>query len=254
MDGKAKAGMGVHAADLDDDADTDLIVVNLDGESDSFYRNEGAFFSDDTTAAGLRTVSRSFTRFGMGLLDFDNDGWLDLYEANGRVGRRVGAAPAADPYAEPSVLLRGAAGPRFREVQPRGGTASTLVATSRAAAFGDVDNDGGVDVVVVNRDAPAYLLRNVASGGHWVAFRVLEEHGRDALGATLTAMVGGRRVVRDVRAAYSYLASNDPRVHFGLGRETSARSVSVTWPDGKVQQFGDFKADQIATLRRVPQP
>jgi enediyne biosynthesis protein E4 len=250
LDGRPKAGMGVHMADVDGDGDLDLLVVNLDGESDSFYRNERTFFRDDTSAVGLRTVSRPFTRFGTALLDFDNDGLLDIYEANGRVGRQS-ELYSSDPYAEPNLLFRGLAGPRFEEVKPRGGTRSLLVATSRAAAFGDIDNDGGIDIVVANRDARPYLLHNIVAGrGHWVMFRVVDEHGRDAIGAEVTMTVGARAIHRDVRAAYSYLASNDPRVHVGLGKETAARNVSVRWPDGSRQLFGDFPADRIVTLRR----
>jgi len=249
-DGRPKAGMGVHAADTDDDGRLDLLVVNLDGESDSFYRNRGPFFSDDTAAAGLRTASRPFTRFGMALLDFDNDGYLDLYEANGRVGRQSEMF-SDDPYAEPNLLFRGAAGPRFDEAKPRGGTRTLLVGTSRGAAFGDIDNDGGIDIVVVNRDGRPYLLHNVVNArGHWLLFRVVDAHGRDAFGAELSMSVGSRTIRRDVRAAYSYLASNDPRVHVGLGKETRVRGVMVRWPDGAHERFGDFAAGAIIVLRR----
>jgi enediyne biosynthesis protein E4 len=250
QDGTAKSGMGVDAVDVDDDGDLDLLVVNLDGESDSFYRNRGRFFVDDTASVGLRTSSRRFTRFGAAFVDFDNDGYLDLYEANGRVGLQS-ERYSSDPYAEPSLLFRGLAGPRFSEVTPRGGTRQPLVATSRAAAFGDIDNDGAIDVVVVNRDSRPFLLHNVVRPrGHWVTLRVVEEHGRDALGAQVTMKVGGRPIRRDVRAAYSYLASNDPRVHVGLGQETTAHDVTVRWPDGTRESFGDQPADRIATLRR----
>lgn len=250
QDGTAKSGMGVDAVDVDDDGDLDLLVVNLDGESDSFFRNRGGLFSDDTVTAGLRTASRPFTRFGAAFEDFDNDGYLDLYEANGRVGMQS-ERYSSDPYAEPSLLFRGFAGPRFEEVSPRGGTQARLVATGRAAAFGDIDNDGGVDIVVVNRDARPYLLHNVvAPRGHWVMLRIVDEHGRDALGATVTMKVGGRTIRRDVRAAYSYLASNDPRVHVGLGRETMAREVTVRWADGTKDVFRDVPADRITLLRR----
>ena len=250
QDGKPKSGMGVHFADVDDDGDLDLLVVNLDGESDSFYRNEKTFFRDDTAAVGLRTVSRPFTRFGTAFLDFDNDGQLDIYEANGRVGRQSELF-SSDPYAEPNLLFRGVAGPRYEEVMPRGGTSALLVASSRAAAFGDIDNDGGIDIVVTNRDAAPYVLHNVVSArGHWITFRVVDDHGRDALGAQVTVSSGGRTIVRDVRAAYSYLASNDPRVHVGLGQTALVQSVTVRWPDNRIEQFGDFPADRIVTLRR----
>jgi hypothetical protein len=249
LDGAPKAGMGVHAADVDDDGDEDLLVVNLDTESDSFFRNDGRFFVDATAVAGLRMASRRFTRFGMAMLDFDNDERLDIYEANGRVGRQSELF-SSDPYAEPNVLFRGVAGPRFEEVQPRGGTRTPLVGTSRAAAFGDIDNDGAIDIVVVNRDGKPYVLHNVVQGrGHWTMFRVVDEHGRDAYGAELTMMVGSRSIRRDVRAAYSYLASNDPRVHVGLGRETAVRDVRVRWPDGKRERFGDVAADKVVVLR-----
>ena len=250
QDGTAKSGMGVDAVDLDDDGDLDLLVVNLDGESDSFFRNRGRYFTDDTAAVGLRAASRPFTRFGAGFADFDNDGYLDLYEASGRVGLQS-EKYSPDPYAEPSLLFRGLPGPRFEEVRPRGGTAVPLVATGRAAAFGDIDNDGGIDILVANRDSRPYLLHNIVRPrGHWIMFRVVEEHGRDALGAQLTMTIGGRKIRRDVRAAYSYLASNDPRVHVGLGSETAAHDVAVRWPDGTKESFGDMPADRIAVLRR----
>jgi hypothetical protein len=249
-DGRAKAGMGAGMADLDDDGDLDLMVVNFDGEADSFFRNEQTFFRDDTAAIGLRTVSKAFNRFGMGLLDFDNDGRLDLYEANGRVLLRDGPR-SGDPYAEANLVFRGVAGPRFEEVKPRGGTSQLLAATSRGAAFGDIDNDGGVDIVVINRDAAPYVLHNVVPGrGHWAIFRVVDEHGRDAIGAELRIDAGGRAVRRDVRAAYSYLSSNDPRVHVGLGSGTSVERITVRWPDGRREIFGTQPIDKVVTLRR----
>ena len=249
-DGKPKAGMGVHLADVDGDGDLDLLVVNIETESDSFYRNEKTFFRDRTAEAGLRTTSRTFTRFGAAMLDFDNDGLIDIFEANGRVVLSPNPGKG-DPYAEPKLLFRGLPGSRFEEVQPRGGTTEPLVSTSRGAAFGDIDNDGGIDIVVANRDGVPHLLHNIVTGrGHWALFRVVEEHGRDALGAELTMTVGSHVVRRDVRAAYSYLSSNDPRVHVGLGPATAVHQVSVRWPDGKVEQFGDQPADKIVTLRR----
>jgi hypothetical protein len=250
QDGAPKAGMGVHVADVDGDADNDLLVMNLDTESDSYFRNDGRFFVDATNSVGLRVVSRRFTRFGMAMLDFDNDGRLDLYEANGRVGLQ-GETFAADPYAEPSLLFRGVDGPRFEEVQPRGGVAAPIIRTARAAAFGDIDNDGGVDVLVANRDETPTLLRNVVQArGHWLMVSVQDARGADALGAQLTVRAGGRAVRRDVRTAYSYLAANDPRVHVGLGAVTAVEAIDVRWPDGMTERFGPFEIDRVVTVRR----
>jgi hypothetical protein len=251
LDGTAKAGMGVSAADLDDDGDEELLVVNLTGESDSLYRNDGGAFSDRTAQSGLAGLTRAFTRFGTAFHDFDNDGLVDLYEANGRVSRSTQPPSADDPYAESSVLLRQSAPWRFEEVLPRGGVSPGLLATSRAAAFGDVDGDGGIDVLVVNRDAPAHLLRNVVPArGAWARLRVLDEHGRDALGARLSLTAGGRTRTCVVRSAYSYASASDPAVHVGLGGEQQLDAVVVTWTDGSSETFGPLPAGRTHELRR----
>jgi len=249
-DGRAKAGMGVTTADIDDDGDLDLLVGNLNRQSDSVFENKSGLFSDRTARLGLGMVSRPFTRFGLGWVDFDNDGYLDLFEANGRV-RKQASTYASDRFAEPNLLLRGRAGPLFTEVLPRGGTAQLLIATSRGVAFGDIDNDGRCDVLVVNRDGPAHLLRNVVENTNgWVTFRLVEAPGRSALGATVTARVGDRTLRRDARSATSYLSASDPRVHFGLGSASVARDVRVRWNDGTEQLFGDHEAGAMRELKR----
>ncbi len=241
-DGIEKAGMGVASADVDNDGDSDLLVVNLHGQSDSFFRNEGTYFSDATRVAGLGAPSMRYTRFGVTLADFDNDGSLDLYEANGNVGLTE-PVEDGDGYAEPNVLYRSEiheGNIQFEEIKPQGGVSPPLIHTSRALAVGDVDEDGGLDLVVVNRDAPAYLLVNRATRGNWVRFRVLTASGRDAHGATVSATVATTRMQRDVQPSASYLASSDPRVHFGLGSEAEARDVVVRWPGGEEEAFGGF--------------
>ena len=246
--GMAKAGMGVATGDVDADGDTDLLVVNLRGQTDSFFRNQGEWFEDATEAVGLSASSRRHTRFGVVLADFDNDGWLDLYRANGRVAPRE-PRPGEDEFAEPNMLYRGSA-EGFQE-RPLGGLATALAHTSRGLAVGDVDNDGGLDLVVTNRDAAPYLLLNrVPNRGNWVRFHVRLTSGRDAHGATVSATVGSRRLHRTVRTDGSYLAASDPRVHFGLGTENGVRDVRVRWPDGTVEAFGDFEGGRTFGLRK----
>ena len=247
--GIEKAGMGVSTADVDDDGDSDLLVVNLHGQSDSFFRNEGTWFFDATRIIGLGPVSMRHTRFGVTLADFDNDGRLDLYEANGDIGLTKPAE--GDGYAEPNTLYRGSINEgsvRFEELKPQGGVSPALVHTSRGLAVGDIDNDGGLDLVVTNRDAAPYLLMNISNRGYWVRFKVLTGD-RDAHGATVSATVGNRRLSRDVQLSTSYLASSDPRVHFGLGHESEAIDVTVRWPGGRKEVFGDFKAGATYELK-----
>ena len=248
-DGIEKAGMGVASADVDDDGDQDLLVVNLERQTDSFFRNEGSYFFDATRLAGLGTVSMRHTRFGVALADFDNDGRLDLYEANGRIA--LSGPAEGDGYAEPNTLYRGLIDEgaiRFEELGPPGGVSPALVHTSRAVATGDLDDDGGIDLVVINRDAPAYVLMNRVDRGNWARFRVLTAHRRDAHGATVSATVGARRLSRDVQPSASYLASNDPRVHFGVGAESRLRNVVVRWPGGTEETFGDFAVGEVSEL------
>ena len=244
--GTAKAGMGVAAADIDDDSDVDILVVNLEGQADSLYRNAGAWFDDATAKVGLNVVSRRYTRFGVVFADFDNDGQLDIYQANGAVSHIPGQT--GDPFAEPNTLYRNEAG-RFELVTPEGGTIQALVHTSRGLAVGDVDDDGGLDLLVVNRDASPYLLMNrVPQRGNWMRFKVLTRDGRDAHAATVSLQVGEARKYRDVQPAASYLSSNDPRVHFGLGKMERASNVRVQWPSGVTESFGDFDTNATVVL------
>lgn len=248
--GQAEAGMGVASVDIENDGDLDLFMTHLAGESNTLYVNEGGLFEDVTATTGLSVVSLKYTGFGMGFADFDHDGIVDLYIADGRVTRGEPRQDSSDPYGEPDLLLRGLVGMRFEEVSQPFGDELPSRGASRAAAFGDVDNDGDVDVVVVDSGGPVRLLRNVAgAGGQWIMFRVLDRRGLDAVGAVVEIESGGRIQYRVVQTAYSYCASNDPRVHFGLGADKRVDRVHVTWPGGRDENFGGFEAGSVIVLR-----
>ncbi len=246
LTGKAKAGMGVASEDIDGDGDFDLLVCNLHGEADSLYVLQGDRFLDETHRHGLSALSRPFTRFGLGLRDFDCDGELDVYEANGRVSI---SEPLweDDLYAEPNLLLV-RDGDRMVEVAPRGGVQGQKARTSRAAVFFDANNDGRCDVLVINRAAPASLLRNATEAGHWIMLDVRNAAGGPAIGARVHVTAGGRERVYTVRADGSYLAAHDPRVHVGLGDVDSVDAVRVIWPDGAELQRDDISVDGITTI------
>jgi hypothetical protein len=246
--GRPQAGMGVDAGDVDGDGDLDLWKVHLHRETHILYqRQDGGYFDDATVRLGLAGVTRRFTGFGTALVDLDLDGRLDIFVANGRVQRGEGPG---DPYAEPDqVLLQEAERTWFRDVSER--WLPDLVESGRAAAFGDYDNDGDMDVLVVNCGGRARLLRNDGPRvGHFLTLRVVDGRGRDAYGARVTCEVAGRRVVREVRAAFSYCATNDPRLNLGLGAARRVDRVEVRWPDGVVTEHGPFEADRFQTLSR----
>ena len=256
--GSAGAGMGVALGDADGDGDLDLYVTQLANENNDFFRNLGKTgFAEDTASARLIGPDRALTGFGTGFFDFDNDGDLDLAVVNGRILRGPlltgGTAPGYwDHYAEPNLLFENEGGGAFTNVSSRSGAFGSLIETSRALAFGDVDNDGDVDLLVVNAGGRARLLRNdVAGKGHWLLVSAIDPRlRRDAFGARITVFAEGRTLHRIVAPAYSYLSSSDPRVHFGLGPARRVERIEVRWPDGRLERFPGGPVDRLITLRR----
>ena len=248
--GVPRAGMGVVAEDLGQRGWLDLYVTHLVGEGNGFFRNQAGNFLDAVTPDGPMAGSLPFTGFGVALADFDNDGELDLYVANGRVRRGAGELNPLDPYAEPNTLRRGLGGGRFDVVLPTGGTAEALVATSRGLAVGDLDNDGAPDVVVVNRDGPVHLLRNlVGDQRSWIQFRLSGRDGREVRNAILRWESPGRTQWRQLQPNQGYCSSQDPRVHFGLGTGAKEGHLWVRWADGQAEDFGIREAGQLHAIR-----
>lgn len=249
VQGAAKAGMGVSVADIDADGDEDLLVVNLTGEDDSFYRNDGGQFVDRTPARGLAIISRKRTRFGVALRDFDLDGHLDLFHANGRVAEPERAVEG-DPFAEENVVMRGTAGGRFELVKPSGGVAPPIVATSRAAAFGDVDGDGDVDILVHNRDGGVHLMRNDAGNEREsVVLDLVDTAGAPAIGAAVYVRAGeGAESRYEIRTAGSYGAASTHVLHLAVP-EGGSLDYRVIWANGDSGPKGTAQAASTIRLR-----
>ena len=249
--GEAQAGMGVQAVDLEGDGDLDLLLAHLRGEANTVYRSEGDRFIDGTASLGLGSGSRTFTGFGLGALDFNGDGALDLYVANGHVLREDPLYSPKKPYAQPDQLWRGTAEGGFEEVFPRGGTLPERVESSRGAAFGDLDQDGDVDAVVVNQDASVHVLENrVGDGASWLSLRLFEASGVEALGALAMVRYAGGQQQRRLQRAFGYQASQEGWLRFGLGKAAGADEVRVRWSDGTEESFGSLEAGKVHILRR----
>ena len=247
--GIAEAGMGIGAVDIFQRGQIDLFVTHLEAEGNRLWVNTNGIFTDWVTPKGAGATSLPYTAFGVVFADFDNDGELDVYVANGKVKHGQRQFDSEDPYAEPNTLLRGLGQGEFEDVSPTGGTLTPLIATSRGASVGDLDNDGALDVVVVNRDRPVHLLRNLVGGrGHWIMFNVLNRRRCYAINAVLRIDAGDKSWWRSVIPNQSYCSSNDPRVHCGLGPAQQVDRVTVWWPDGACETFGPFDANRLYGL------
>lgn len=256
-EGYREAGMGIALGDVDGDLDLDVFLTHLRTETNTLYLNDGrAHFRDVTLAAGLAGPSLPYTGFGTGFFDFDHDGDLDLAVANGRVTRgprlTVSEPPGFwDDYAEPNLFFENLGNTLFRESSARAGAfCREHVANSRGMAFGDLDNDGDVDLLLVNVGGLARLFRNDApKKGNWLRVRaLLADVPRDAIGAEMIIFTGTRRRMHLVAPGYSFLSSNDPRVHFGLGQEQRVDSIQVKWPDGRLEMFPGSEANREVVL------
>ena len=254
MQGKNESSMGVDAGDLDNDGDDDLFLTHLKGETNTLYLNLGdGMFEDRTNLTRVGAPSRPYTGFGAALLDYDNDGWLDIIAANGAVSAVEALAAAGDPFPfhQTNQLFHNLGGGRFEDVSARAGEAFARSEVSRGTAVGDVDNDGDPDVLVLNNNGPARLMLNqVGQAQSWLGLRLVGEPGRrDMLGASVEVVLPtGERLYRRARADASYLSANDPRVLIGLGDGSRADRVRVRWPSGRVEEWTALEPRRYSTL------
>ena len=254
MDGTPRAGMGATAGDFDNDGDQDLFVTNLTREGSTLYRNNNkGEFHDASDALGITKFSFLSTGFGVTWFDYDNDGWLDLYAANGAVTMMPKLPKLKDtpyPFAQPNQLFHNESATGFREITD---ASLSLAEVSRGLAAGDIDNDGDLDLLVTNNNGPARLFLNeAAKGRHWLAVKLEGvKDNRFGLGALVgVTLRGGKTLWRQARTDGSYLSASDARVHFGLGVNAVIENVQVRWLSGTQETWQAVKADKLVTLKQ----
>jgi len=252
--GNPEGSMGIASGDFDLDGDEDLFVTNIVRESSVLYVNDGrGNFEDARARSGLGALTAAFTGFGTDWIDYDNDGWPDLFAANGAVNIVESERGEPRPYRMKNQLFRNSGNGRFEEISAAAGPAFARAEISRGAAFGDIDNDGDVDIVVTTNGGPVRLLLNQAAANqHWVEVRLDQRPGnRFGLGAYVGVERSGHPTLwRRVRTDGSYLSASDVRVHFGLGSSPAVSAIVVQWPDGQRERWTDVRGDRVITLRR----
>ncbi|MFZ0633236.1 MAG: CRTAC1 family protein [Acidobacteriaceae bacterium] len=254
-DGRPTASMGIAVGDDRNNGTLDIINTDFSDDYDVLYRNVGPLsFQDAAREAGIAEVTIPFLGWGVGFLDFDNDGWKDLFIANGHVYPQVDQHDWGTSFAQRPLLFRNRGDGKFTLVPAVKGTGLATLLTARGVAFGDLFNDGRIDVVINNLDGTPTLLRNVdPSRHHWIEFALVggPKSPRDAVGATVYLTAGGIRQRGDVLSGGSFASSSDPRVHFGLGDQAAIEKLEVHWPDGSVDKIAPPAPDCIDTIEEA---
>ncbi len=250
-DGQPQAGMGLGIGDYNRDGRLDIFKTHFMDDTPVLYRNAGkGLFEDVTMAAGFGRATK-FISWGAGMPDVDNDGWPDIFWVTGNVYPEVEKIFKQYPHRSPRQLYRNLGNGRFEDVTAQSGDGVTAAHSSRGCAFGDYDNDGDTDVLVMNMNEPPSLLRNdQTSGNHWLKVKLTGvKSNRTALGARVIVTVGNRRQVQAVLSQTSYYSHDDLRLHFGLGDKLIAERIDVYWPSGETDTSTDVKADQVIKIK-----
>jgi len=247
-DGRTQAGMGATSADFDGDGYLDIFKTNFSSDTNTLYRNLGdGTFTDVTSRAGL-AVHTQFVKWGTAFFDFDNDGWKDLFVADGHVYPFVGNYTLGEEFKQPRQLFWNRGDGQFYDMTYTGGPGIAAKHSSRGIAVADFDNDGSMEIVVVNLFEPPSLLKNFGPRGNGLLVRAVTATGRDAVGARVTVTAGGRKQIDEVRSGGYHISQGDFRVHFGLGREAKA-DINIRWPQGESETFRGVDANQWIVVR-----
>lgn len=252
--GQPHAGMGQDWGDYDNDGRLDLAVMTFSTEIKPIYHNDGScLFTDQSPQLGITRATTPYVAFGVKWLDADNDGWLDLMMTNGHTSDNIAETGQGLAFKQPTLLFRNSAGTRFDQVDA---PSLDLPIVGRGLAIGDYDNDGRVDVLISDADGAVRLLHNeTPNAGHWLTLKLIGRKGcRDATGAIITLKTTTQTLTRYAHSDGSYLSSSDPRVHFGLGKETKATQISIKWRKGAVQTLTNVTADRILTIEEGLSP
>jgi len=251
-DGREQSGMGIDSADYDNDGWPDIAKANFSDDTNNLYHNDhDGEFTDLAGPANFGQVSLPFLGFGLKFLDFDNDGWKDVFVANGHVNPQVDGHSFGVTYAERPLLFRNLKNGKFEEIGKRAGVALARRYVARGAATADFFNDGREDLLVSVLDGSPLLLRNeTAKRGHWLRIKTVGTHSnRDGFGARVEVKAGGLRQSEEVRTNSSFESASDPRLHFGLGAAAQVDSIVIHWPSGKVDTLGPDSADQELVIQ-----
>lgn len=249
--GRGYGNMAADFGDFDRDGKLDLFVTRADNQPASLYWNQGDYFIDIASQAGIASPTKAPVKWGTGFGDFDNDGWLDILVANGNFSSLLDTLPKEYRFAEPIQLFRNRGNLTFEDVADEAGLNNGQLYSRRGTAFGDINNDGKLDAVVFNADAPpSVFLNETTNSNHRVLFRLIgTKSNRGAIGARVRVTNSKMTQIDEVRAGGSYNSTNDTRLHFGLGSEATISKIEVLWPSGLRQEFSEVQADAIYEIK-----
>jgi hypothetical protein len=250
QDGKSQSGMGIAIGDYDRNGTMDIFKTNFAGDTSTLYANTGNGLCEDRTFASGIGINTRWLGWGVGFLDLDNDGWLDLFLVNGHVYPEVDSLKSEASYKQPKVVYRNLHNGRFADVSAQLAAPVTVAKAARGAAFADFDNDGDIDIVVNNvHDTPDLFRLDQTSGHHWITLKLIgTRSNRSAIGSMVRIITADGEQRQEVRGGGSYYSQNDLRLQFGLGEAKAVERIIVRWPSGNEEMWKGLAVDRIHTL------